>query len=112
MSIEKRAQALIDLDDLAAYLTVHAGPDIAYRFLDAAEKTLERIAAMPASGALFECDDPRLAGIRHTPISGFPSHYLFYFERADRIGDAEHPGRDDHPRHQNAAGQNKEERRI
>ena len=85
MSIEKRTQALIDLDDLAAHLTIHAGQDVAFRFLNAAEKTLERIAAMPASGALFEFNDPRLAGIRHAPVRGFPNHYLFYLERPGGI---------------------------
>ena len=52
MTVEKRAQALVDLDDFAAVLTRDAGPTVALRFLNAAEKTLERLAAMPGLGAL------------------------------------------------------------
>jgi toxin ParE1/3/4 len=85
MRIEKRDKALIDLDEFAAVLTRDAGPDVALRFLDSTEKTLERLAAMPASGGLYECDNPLLQGLRHASVRGFPNHYLFYFERLEGI---------------------------
>ena len=85
MRIEKREQAIIDLDEFAVALTRNAGADVALRFLDSAEKTLERLAAMPASGGLYECDNPLLKGLRHASIRGFPNHYLFYFERPETI---------------------------
>ena len=79
MSVAKRPQARIDLDEIAAHLTVNAGMDVAIRFLEAVETALDRIEAMPESGAPFECDDPRLNGIRHISVRGFRNHYLFYF---------------------------------
>lgn len=81
MSVAKRPQARIDLDDIAAHLTVNAGVDVALRFLEAVETVLEHIDAMPESGAPFECEDPRLSGIRHISVRGFRNHYVFYFVR-------------------------------
>ncbi|MFO0803166.1 MAG: type II toxin-antitoxin system RelE/ParE family toxin [Gemmataceae bacterium] len=81
MSVAKRPQARIDLDDIAAHLAVNAGADVAIRFLEAVETVLEQIDAMPESGAPFECDDPRLNGIRHISVRGFRNHYVFYFVR-------------------------------
>ncbi len=85
MSVVKRPRSLVDLDEIAAHLMEHAGEEIAIRFLDAAEELLVRIASMPASGALFECEDPRLRGLRHASIHGFRNHYLFYLESPSGI---------------------------
>lgn len=50
MSVAKRPQAKIDLDDIAAHLAENAGEDLALRFLDAVKISLNRIAGMPKSG--------------------------------------------------------------
>jgi len=85
MNVAKRPQSRIDLDEIAAHLTLHAGVNVAIRFLEAVEAALNRIAAMPLSGAPFECNDARLSGLRHTSVRGFRNHYLFYFPRPDGI---------------------------
>jgi len=81
MTITKRPQAFVDLDGLAAYLALEATPALAIRFLVSVEKTLDRLAAMPGLGAPYESEHPRLKGVRHAPVRGFPNDYLFYTEQ-------------------------------
>jgi hypothetical protein len=57
MKVEKRAQALIDLDDFAAHLTAESGSSLALRFLNAAEETLE---LLRLCRALEPCSNARI----------------------------------------------------
>jgi len=70
MTIRKRAQALLDLDEIAEYLG-RTSPRTALRFLDAFDQTVASLASLPALGSPHESDDPRLQGIRTRPVRGF-----------------------------------------
>lgn len=76
---EKRPRAIRDLSDIAVYLADESGSDdLAFRFLDAAEASFERLAAMPEMGAAREHRDPALANVRMWPIVGFDNYLIFY----------------------------------
>jgi plasmid stabilization system protein ParE len=53
---------------------------VAQRFLDAVESTIESLCRMPEMGAPKFFDNPKLAGLRSWPVSGFSAiriHYLY-----------------------------------
>ena len=54
------------------------GAESAARFLMAAEETLERLLALPLSGASRGYLNPSLEGLRMFPVRGFERHVLFY----------------------------------
>jgi toxin ParE1/3/4 len=61
--VEKRPQAIRDLIDIAVYLAQESGSDdLAFRFLAAAETSLEQLAALPATGVAREYRDPAVCG--------------------------------------------------
>jgi hypothetical protein len=63
--VEKRPQVLLDLAKIAVYLADESGNDeLAFRFLDAAEKSLIELAAMPEMGAVRQFNDAALASMR------------------------------------------------
>ena len=77
--VDKRPQAIRDLADIAVYLAEESGSDdLAFRFLDAAEASFAKLAAMPAMGVAREFRDPELEGVRMWRITGFDSYLLFY----------------------------------
>lgn len=52
--------------------------DLADRFLDAVDATLDRLEAMPRMGRVFPTANPRIAGLRMFAVPGFPKHLVFY----------------------------------
>jgi plasmid stabilization system protein ParE len=73
--VDKRPQTIRDLADIAVYLARESGSDdLAFRFLDAAEVSFAKLAAMPAMGVAREYRDPELEGVRMWRITGFDSH--------------------------------------
>ena len=60
-------------------------PDAASRFIQAVEKALERLSEMPEIGAVRECDNPRLAGVRRWPVPKFSRYLIFYQVTEDSI---------------------------
>ncbi|MBY0262053.1 MAG: type II toxin-antitoxin system RelE/ParE family toxin [Phycisphaerales bacterium] len=55
------------------------------RFFVALDRTAERIAAFPASGAALRARLAALRGLRWVPVSGFPKYLVFYRETADAV---------------------------
>lgn len=82
--IIKRERALDDLEHRSEYIRQH-NPRAALRFLDAAEATFQRLAAMPGMGARYEPDHPALAELRFFPISRFKKDLIFYRPLPDGI---------------------------
>ena len=68
---------LDDLDELSEYIR-QRNPQAALRFLGASEATFRRLASMPSIGERFESEDPSYQDIRCLPITGFPSHIVYY----------------------------------
>lgn len=84
--VEKRPQAIRDLANIAVYLVEERGnDDLAFRFVEAAEASFERLAAMPAMGATREYRDPALAEVRMWRIAGFDNYLIFYRPAVDGI---------------------------
>jgi toxin ParE1/3/4 len=77
--VDKRPLAIRDLADIAVYLAEESGSDdLAFRFLDAAEASFAKLAAMPAMGVAREYRDPELEGVRMWRITGFDDYLIFY----------------------------------
>ena len=84
--VEKRTQAIHDLLDAALYLAEESGSEeLAFKFIDAAEATLQQLADMPEMGAAREYDQEAIRGLRMWRITGFHSHLIFYRPLHDGI---------------------------
>jgi toxin ParE1/3/4 len=77
--------ARADLIGCYAYLGEAASIETADRFFAAVAKTLKLIARSPGIGAPHETNNPRLSGLRSSPISRFKRYILFYRTFDDRI---------------------------
>ena len=82
--IRIRPQAERDLDDLVAYIA-RDNRDAAFRFLDAARRTFEQLAATPDLGILWNFAHPSLADVRAWRIGRFRNYLIFYRALEDAI---------------------------
>ncbi len=82
--INKNDLALADLDELAEYIRQH-NPRAALRFLECAEATFRRLAAMPGLGARYETDNPLDQDLRCLPITKFATRIVYYKPIADGV---------------------------
>jgi toxin ParE1/3/4 len=48
------------------------------RFLQSLNDDFKKLAEMPGMGAITEFADPKLAGLRSWPVSGFSNYLIFY----------------------------------
>lgn len=76
--INKRDQALSDLEDLAFYISEN-NPAAARAFLSAAEGTLITLSQQPKMGVARTYNNPKLKHMRMFPVSGYGNFLLFYF---------------------------------
>jgi toxin ParE1/3/4 len=77
MQPEYSRRALIDLDEIAETIRKDR-PRSAVRFLNAVERTMQRLLDQPESASLFESDNPELEGLRVCLIRGFKKYLLFF----------------------------------
>lgn len=73
-----------DLRECALYI----GQDdaqAAIRFLDAANETFKRLAALPGSGTSYEAISQAFHGMRWALVSGFDKHLIFYVQVPEGI---------------------------
>ena len=82
MNAVARARVLQDLTDHAVYLATDDA-QVAERFLDAFETTLERLEQMPYIGVAVPLDNPALFGLRRWPIKGFEKYVILYLVLED-----------------------------
>jgi plasmid stabilization system protein ParE len=75
---------MIEMDGIAEHIQP-SSPRPALRFLQAVEKTGERLLRYPEFGAPFETDDAEMEGLRLCLVSGFEKYLLFYRIRLDEI---------------------------
>ncbi len=76
--------ALGDLDEHSEYIR-QRNPRAALRFLSAAEAAFRQHASMPTIGERFETDNTAYQDLRCPPISGFPSHIVYFKPLADGV---------------------------
>ena len=67
------------------YLIKHDAPDVAQRFLDRVQETVERIVEMPGVGAPTLIGNPALAGLRSCPVSGFDNIRVYYLATTETL---------------------------
>ena len=82
--ILRRLKAAQDAEEIAEFIAVDS-LGAAIRFLENTELTLQRLAAAPNTGSLFESDQPELANLRYRRVIGFPNHLIFYIVRKHAI---------------------------
>ena len=73
----KRQAAKRDLDENAAFLGKES-PDVAIRFLEAAEKSFLELAAMPDLGRECDFENPAFKGMRRWLVRGFQNYLILY----------------------------------
>lgn len=82
--VRLRAPAAQDIDEAIAYYQREAGDAVAGRFIDALERTLNRISRTPHAGALRFAYDLDIPGLRHLGLTRLP-FAVFYVETTDEI---------------------------
>ena len=82
----KREAARRDLVQQWVWYAGNAGIEVADRFLQATDKTLDLLSTQPESGAAFFVRTPELQNMRRYPVSdGFGKILLFYFPLQDGV---------------------------
>ena len=72
-------EARLDLLEQATYLAENASLEVADRFLEAAEKTVEKLAEMPRVGRIWGgLRSETRSNIRVWSVEGFPNILIFY----------------------------------
>lgn len=77
LRIHKSQAATEDLRQLVKYLNDHS-PELAERFLDAAEASFALLASNPELGTRHETSRREFAGLRVWSMREFPRHLIFY----------------------------------
>mgnify|MGYP001170008620 CR=1 FL=1 len=84
--VRKREAAKRDLIRQWLWYAETANLEVADRFLQAADATLDLLSTQPESGGLFFVRELELQGMRRIPVSGgFEKILLFYFPLKDGI---------------------------
>jgi toxin ParE1/3/4 len=84
--VQKREAAKRDLIAQWVWYAENASVEVADRFLEAADQTLNLLSTQPESGSVFLIRRLELQGIRRFPVSGgFEKILLFYFPLEDGI---------------------------
>jgi toxin ParE1/3/4 len=78
-SIKVRPLARRDIREVSAWLKQESGPNLAIRFIDSVESTLELLASMPDRGSPCFYSQTRLNGLRRWPVKAFERWLIFYF---------------------------------
>jgi toxin ParE1/3/4 len=74
--ITKSPQAYGDLVDIASYIAQDS-IEASEHFLEAAETTIDRLAARPEIGSLCPFKNPMAAGVRVWPVRRFNRYLVF-----------------------------------
>jgi toxin ParE1/3/4 len=67
------------------YLIEQKVPDVALRFLAAAEEAIRAVANDPGIGSPRLFPDAKLTGLRSWPVPGFEDIRVYYLEQADTV---------------------------
>jgi toxin ParE1/3/4 len=84
LSVQLRKRAATDIDDAVTYYRANAGIDVASRFIDATERTVNQISRAPRSGSLRFAYDLEIPDLRVRPNALFP-HLVFYVVGNDAV---------------------------
>ncbi|MDC8012391.1 type II toxin-antitoxin system RelE/ParE family toxin [Tahibacter soli] len=79
-----RTQAARDVEAAVDYYTSEAGESVAFGFVDAFAKALERLSRHPSSGSLRYSHIIEILGLRSLVLSRYP-YVIFYLADGDSI---------------------------
>lgn len=65
------------------YLIDQDAPDVAFRFLEAVDSSVEQLVRMPHMGTLKPLKNPALEGLRSWPVTGFEDMRIYYMVRGE-----------------------------
>ena len=82
--ISRRPIAAEDIERQAMFIA-DTDINLALRFLERAEQTINGLSLFPTGGALFPVRIPELRGLRTKIVKDFPNHVVFYIEREDAV---------------------------
>jgi toxin ParE1/3/4 len=82
--IIERSRAQEEREDIAVRIGMDR-PSAATRFLAAARKAYETLAAMPEMGTVWEAENPAFAGVRYFAIPRYPNYVIFYRPLSDGV---------------------------
>jgi plasmid stabilization system protein ParE len=78
MEILRTSSFWRDLNGILDYFDGLHAEDVALRFLDALDETIDFIADFPDLGSPWESSRPRHAGLRFRLVKGFENHLVLY----------------------------------
>jgi toxin ParE1/3/4 len=67
------------------YLVEQDVPDVAFRFVDAVEASLQQLLLMPNMGAAREIRNDKLKGLRFWPVKDFEEFLIFYLVQGETV---------------------------
>ena len=67
------------------YLVNQDRPEVANRFVEAVDKTVEKILRTPNAGAPKQLFNPLLAGLRSWPVEDFEDIRVYYLTEKDEV---------------------------
>jgi toxin ParE1/3/4 len=67
------------------YLVEKDAPEVAFRFMEAVEESVEQLLRMPGMGAPKLLKNPALAGLRAWPVEGFEDVRIFYLMQGESL---------------------------
>jgi toxin ParE1/3/4 len=67
------------------YLVTENAPDVAFRFLDAVDDSIEQLLPVPHIGAPRHFTNPALEGLRSWPVKDFEDIRIYYLLRPDLL---------------------------
>lgn len=83
--VQLRERAAADIDRAADYYLSEAGTDIALRFVDAVERSINRIGRSPGSGSLRFAYELEIPDLRARAVDRFP--FLAFYVVSDEAVD-------------------------
>lgn len=83
--VHKTGLATADIEDLVEYLHKEAGPAVALRFIDNAERAFDQLLSMPGIGVLLGLDELPYEDVRRWHVDGFGHLMILYRPVADGI---------------------------
>ena len=84
MAVARRRRFLTDFREIIAHLEAD-DPDVAIRFINRVEETVQFLERLPGVGDPAPFTDPRYRGVRRSTVRKFRKHVIYYREIPDGI---------------------------
>src|SRR5437899_2208229 len=85
MEIVRTSSFWRDLKEILDYFDEVGAEDVALRFLDALDATIEFIEEFPDLGSHWESTKPKHSGLRFRFVKGFGNHVVLYRRHGEHV---------------------------